>query len=158
MRRGRKCFCGIRAEIFSPPLVSPKYFDIILFCTMKKSIEVTCRGKGPTAPLNNPGLQSGQNKEVNEQRPPNSYEVTQEQWEKVMGNSPSSWKGGNNDPVEQVSWEDVQEFVNRLNNQTGRNYRLPTKAEREYAARSGGKKEKYAGTSQEDKLQTISNY
>jgi formylglycine-generating enzyme required for sulfatase activity len=74
-----------------------------------------------------------------------------------MGNSPSSWKGGNNYPVEQLSWEDVQEFVNRLNNQTGRNYRLPTKAEWEYGARSGGKKEKYAGTSPEDEFQTISS-
>ena len=125
---------------------------------MKKSIEVTCRGKGPAVPLNNTALQSGQNGEVNEQRPPNPYEVTQEQREKLMGNSPSDWKGGNNYPVEQVSWEDVLQFVNRLNNQTGRNYRLPTKAERENAARSGGKKEKYAGTSQEDELQTISNY
>jgi len=80
------------------------------------------------------------------------HEVTQEQWEKVIGNSPSYWKGGNNYPVEQVSWEDVQQFVNRLDNQTGRNYRLPTEAEWEYAARSGGKKEKYAGTSQEDEL------
>jgi sulfatase modifying factor 1 len=80
------------------------------------------------------------------------YEVTQEQWEKVMGSNPSYFKKGNNYPVEQVSWEDVLQFINRLNNQTGRNYRLPTEAEWEYAARSGGKKEKYAGTSQEDEL------
>ncbi len=80
------------------------------------------------------------------------YEVTQGQWKKVMGNNPSSFKKGNNYPVEQVSWEDVQQFIYRLNNQTGRNYRLPTEAEWEYAARSGGKTEKYAGTSQEDEL------
>jgi formylglycine-generating enzyme required for sulfatase activity len=80
------------------------------------------------------------------------YEVTQGQWGKVMGNNPSHFRKGNNYPVEQVSWEDVQQFINRLNNQTGRNYRLPTEAEWEYAARSGGKKEKYAGTSQEDEL------
>jgi formylglycine-generating enzyme required for sulfatase activity len=80
------------------------------------------------------------------------HEVTQGQWEKVMGSNPSYFKKGSNYPVEQVSWEDVQQFIDRLNNQTGRNYRLPTEAEWEYAARSGGKREKYAGTSQEDEL------
>ena len=80
------------------------------------------------------------------------YEVAQGQWEKVMGNNPSFFKKGINYPVERVSWEDVQQFINRLNNQTGRNYRLPTEAEWEYAARSGGKKEKYAGMSEEDEL------
>jgi len=80
------------------------------------------------------------------------YEVTQGQWEKVMGNNPSSFKKGNNYPVERVSWEDVQQFIHRLNSQTGRKYRLPTEAEWEYAARSGGKQEKYAGTNQEGEL------
>jgi formylglycine-generating enzyme len=79
------------------------------------------------------------------------YEVTQGQWEKVMGNNPSSFKGRDN-PVERVSWNDVQEFIDRLNNQSGRKYRLPTEAEWEYAARSGGKREKYSGTSQEADL------
>jgi len=81
-----------------------------------------------------------------------THEVTQEQWEKVMGSNPSYFRKGNNYPVEQVSWEDVQQFISRLNNQAGRSYRLPTEAEWEYAARSGGKKEKYAGTSQEGEL------
>jgi sulfatase modifying factor 1 len=79
------------------------------------------------------------------------YEVTQGQWEKVMGSNPS-YKKGDNYPVEQVSWEDVLHFVNRLNIQTGREYWLPTEAEWEYAARSGGKKERYSGTSQEEEL------
>jgi formylglycine-generating enzyme required for sulfatase activity len=79
------------------------------------------------------------------------YEVTQGQWEKVMGNNPSHFKGRDN-PIEQVSWNDVLEYIDRLNNQSGRKYRLPTEAEWEYAARSGGKKEKYAGTSQESEL------
>lgn len=77
------------------------------------------------------------------------YEVTQGQWKKVMGNNPSkntSWFSSTDDyPVEQVSWDDAQEFIKKLNHQSGRNYRLPTEAEWEYAARSGGKKEKYAG-------------
>jgi formylglycine-generating enzyme required for sulfatase activity len=76
------------------------------------------------------------------------YEVTQGQWEKVMGNNPSGFKGRDN-PVEQVSWNDVQEYIGRLNRQSGRKYRLPTEAEWEYAARSGGKKERFSGTSQE---------
>ena len=65
------------------------------------------------------------------------YEVTQEQWEAVMQSNPSKNKGRNN-PVERVSWNDAQEFVNRLNAKEGHNrYRLPTEAEWEYAARAG---------------------
>jgi formylglycine-generating enzyme required for sulfatase activity len=74
------------------------------------------------------------------------YEVTQGQWRKVMGNNPSNFSScGDDCPVEQVSWNDVQEFVRKLNSQTGKRYRLPTEAEWEYAARSGGKQEKYSG-------------
>ena len=66
------------------------------------------------------------------------YEVTQAQWEAVMGYNPSAWRGQRNLPVEQVSWEDVQEFLRRLNTEEGRiRYRLPTEAEWEYAARAG---------------------
>jgi formylglycine-generating enzyme required for sulfatase activity len=79
------------------------------------------------------------------------YEVTQGQLEKVMGNNPSNFKGRDN-PVEQVSWNDVQEYIDRLNRQSGRKYRLPTEAEWEYAARSGGKRDKFSGTSQESEL------
>jgi formylglycine-generating enzyme required for sulfatase activity len=75
-------------------------------------------------------------------------EVTQGQWEKVMGSNPSYFKEcGYNCPVENVSWEDVQEFIQKLNSMEGsRNkYRLPTEAEWEYAARGGGKDEDYSG-------------
>jgi formylglycine-generating enzyme required for sulfatase activity len=66
------------------------------------------------------------------------YAVTQGQWEAVMGNNPSRFTGDPNRPVEQVSWEDVQEFIGRLNAREGRTlYRLPTEAEWEYAARAG---------------------
>jgi len=76
------------------------------------------------------------------------YVVTQAQWQAVMGNNPSYFKAcGGNCPVEQVSWEDAQEFIWQLNDQTGKNYRLPYEAEWEYAARSGGKREQWAGTS-----------
>jgi formylglycine-generating enzyme len=73
--------------------------------------------------------------------------VTQEQWMSVMGSNPSEFKEcGGDCPVEQVNWHDAQAFVQALNRKGGgNNYRLPTEAEWEYAARSGGKKEKYAG-------------
>ena len=73
-------------------------------------------------------------------------EVTQELWEAVMGSNPSNFKGAQN-PVEQVSWNDCQEFVSRLNRLTGRTFRLPTEAEWEYAARGGNQSlhYKYSG-------------
>ena len=66
-------------------------------------------------------------------------EVTQELWQAVMGSNPSGFTGDPNRPVEQVSWADCQEFINRLNILTGKNFRLPTEAEWEYAARGGNK-------------------
>ncbi len=76
------------------------------------------------------------------------FEVTQELWQAVMGNNPSYYKG-NNLPVEQVRWNDVQEFIRKLNQKTGANFRLPTEAEWEYAARGGNKSRgyKYSGGS-----------
>lgn len=64
-----------------------------------------------------------------------------------MGGNPSNNKAGDNYPVEMVSWEDCQRFIERLNNRTGLNFRLPTEAEWEYAARGGLKSKgyKYAG-------------
>ena len=56
------------------------------------------------------------------------YEVTQELWEAVMGTNPSSFKGARK-PVEQVSWDDCQDFIRKLNSLTGQNFRLPTEAE-----------------------------
>ena len=74
------------------------------------------------------------------------YEVTQGQWEKVMGGNPSKFKScGANCPVEQVSWEDVRLFILQLNNQSKIKFQLPTEAQWEYAARSLGRPEKYAG-------------
>ena len=65
-------------------------------------------------------------------------EVTQAQWLAVMGNNPSNFTGcGDTCPVEQVSWNDVQTFIRKLNAKTGKQYRLPTEAEWEYACRAG---------------------
>jgi formylglycine-generating enzyme required for sulfatase activity/tRNA A-37 threonylcarbamoyl transferase component Bud32 len=66
------------------------------------------------------------------------YEVTQEQWQTVMDDNPGAFKGEANLPVEQVSWDDVQEFILRMNaRKDGYVYRLPTEAEWEYACRAG---------------------
>jgi formylglycine-generating enzyme required for sulfatase activity len=75
------------------------------------------------------------------------YEVTQAQWIAVMGSNPSYFVNGAL-PVEQVSWDDVQAFILRLNEKTGLNYRLPTEAEWEYAARGGAQSKgyKYSGS------------
>ena len=70
------------------------------------------------------------------------YEVTQALWQAVMGNNPSGFKGDNL-PVENVSWDDCQEFINKLNRITGKTFRLPTEAEWEYATRGGKKSRGY---------------
>lgn len=70
------------------------------------------------------------------------YEVTQALWQTVMGNNPSLFRGENL-PVENVSWHDVQQFIKKLNKLTGKHYRLPTEAEWEFAARGGNMSENY---------------
>ena len=70
------------------------------------------------------------------------YEVTQALWQAVMGNNPSNFKGENL-PIENVSWNDCQEFISKLNRITGKTFRLPTEAEWEYAARGGNKSRGY---------------
>jgi formylglycine-generating enzyme required for sulfatase activity len=84
-------------------------------------------------------------------------EVTQELWQAVMGTNPSSFTGDLQRPVEQVSWDDCQEFIARLNALTGKNFRLPTEAEWEYAARGGNKSvgTVYAGS---DDLEDVAWY
>jgi formylglycine-generating enzyme required for sulfatase activity len=66
-------------------------------------------------------------------------EVTQGQWKAVMGSNPSRFgECGDDCPVERVSWDDIQGFIQKLNAKTGKGYRLPSEAEWEYAARAGG--------------------
>lgn len=70
------------------------------------------------------------------------YEVTQALWKAVMGKKPSKFKGDNL-PVEKVSWDDCLKFIKKLNDITGRDFRLPTEAEWEFAARGGNKSKGY---------------
>lgn len=81
------------------------------------------------------------------------YEVTQRQWRAVMGSNPSLHKGDNL-PVEQVTWEECQEFIRKLNQLTGRWFRLPTEAEWEFAARGGNRSRgyKFAGSNSIDNV------
>ncbi|MBR3938826.1 MAG: SUMF1/EgtB/PvdO family nonheme iron enzyme [Bacteroidales bacterium] len=75
-------------------------------------------------------------------------EVTQELWQAVMGSNPSNFTGDMQRPVERVSWDDCQTFIRKLNQLTGQNFRLPSEAEWEYAARGGNRSNgyKYAGS------------
>jgi len=112
-------------------------------------------------------FQMGSNDGKSDERPVHSvtlspfymgrYEVTQEEWKTVMGTNPSSFWGfirfkGAKRPVENVSWNDCQEFIRRLNKMTGMTFRLPTEAEWEYAARGGNRHDdyKYAGSNDID--------
>lgn len=85
-------------------------------------------------------------------------EVTQALWKAVMGSNPSYFKGDDL-PVEQVSWNDIQDFIGKLNQKTGKQFRLPTEAEWEYAARGGKRSNgyKYAGSSNIDSVAWYTN-
>ena len=81
------------------------------------------------------------------------YEVSQEEWEAVMGTNPSYFIGSQR-PVENVNWDDCQKFISRLNQLTNKKFRLPTEAEWEFAARGGNnsKQTKYPGSQKTDDI------
>ena len=83
------------------------------------------------------------------------YEVTQGQWKSIMDSNTSALSTCREDncPIDNVSWSDAQDFISRLNSRSdGSKYRLPTEAEWEYAARSGGKSERYSGGNDVDSV------
>ena len=87
------------------------------------------------------------------------YEVTQKEWKAIIGNNPSGFKGVSR-PVENVSWNDVQDFIKKVNVKTGIKYRLPTEAEWEYAAKGGNMSKGYecSGSNSDDEVAwTFSN-
>ena len=102
--------------------------------------------------------------ELNEEKPAHNvsvhsfylskYEITQQVWNIVMGYNESIHTGCNNCPVENVSWYDIQKFINKLSKLTGKRYRLPTEAEWEFAASGGiySKHYKYAGSNDPDSV------
>lgn len=77
------------------------------------------------------------------------YPVTQKEWKEVMGTNPSIFER-NDQPVENVSWYDCQEFIQKLNKLTGMNFRLPTEAEWEFAARGGRETENFIYSGDDD--------
>jgi len=113
----------------------------------------------------NMGATSEQGRDANsDEKPPHQvtlssfyickFEVTQALWKVVMGTNPSYYKGNSLLPIENVSWDNCQEFIRKLNAMTGKHFRLPTEAEWEYAAR-GGKRSKgyiYAGSNNLDEV------
>lgn len=81
------------------------------------------------------------------------YEVTQKEWKAIMGDNPSNFKGDDL-PVDNVSWEECNEFIRKLNQKTGKKFRLPSESEWEYAARGGkmSKGYKYSGSDEIGKV------
>ncbi len=80
------------------------------------------------------------------------YESTQGQWQAVMGENPSYFERGDDYPMENVTWADVQTYLQKLNARTGRKYRLPTEAEWEYACRGGIAGQRYCGGDDPERL------
>jgi formylglycine-generating enzyme required for sulfatase activity len=86
------------------------------------------------------------------------FEVTQLQWVTVMGSNPSKFENCDNCPVENVSWDDIQVFIKRLNQKTGKTYRLPTEAEWEFAASGGIKSMSKVYSGAGDELDNVGWY
>ena len=128
----------LRASYRAIPRFSPQMNDVAGFRLARtivtntpahQVIKVDAVTKDPFTMVSIPG----RNYEIGK------YEVTQGEWRSVMGNNSSKFtKCGDNCPIENISWTDVQVFIERLSAKTGKKYRLPTEAEWEYACHAGG--------------------
>jgi formylglycine-generating enzyme required for sulfatase activity len=87
------------------------------------------------------------------------FETTQGQWKAVMGGNHSRFQNGDDYPVDNVTWDEAQEFIAKLNKLTGKHYRLPTEAEWEYAARGGNRSigYQYSGSDNKDEVAWYAN-
>jgi formylglycine-generating enzyme required for sulfatase activity len=127
----------------APPASGETFTDPILGMFVKV--------KGGTFTM---GCQDGRDKDCQDDEKPahqvtlrdyyiGQTEVTQDQWRAVMGDNPSNFKSCGDCPVERVSWDDIQDFLKKLNARGGGKYRLPSESEWEYAARGGANSRNY---------------
>jgi len=119
-----------KKNIFKPYEIEMIFVEGGTF-TMDNSVRVGTAGNSPTQQITLNDFYIGK------------FEITQGQWIAVMGSNPSVFQKGDNYPVENVSWNDAQEFITKLNEITGKKFRLPTEEEWEYAARGGAKSKGY---------------
>ena len=135
---------GREKAIVEPPVPKPPVKPNIFVEDLGNGVKLELVAiPGGSFLMGSPESENGRSKDEGPQHrvtlPPfyiGKYQVTQEQYEAVMGKNPSYFKGARL-PVEQASWNDAKEFCRRLSQRTGREYRLPSEAEWEYACRSG---------------------
>ena len=129
----------------STPVTPPAYDDDLSFTVNGVSFNMI--------QVNGDSYMMGSNNGESDEKPVHSEtvnsfkigetEVTQALWKAVMGTNPSEFTGNDQLPVEYVSWDDCQTFISKLNNLTGKQFRLPTEVEWEYAARGGNQSKNY---------------
>ena len=132
----------ISMRILIPSELSRSLILMLSFFTISVSL-IACKTSAILPQIDAPPMVSipGKSYEIGK------YDVTQKEWRELMGTNPSHFNScGDNCPVEQVSWDDVQEYIQKLNSKTGKQYRLPNEEEWEYACYGGNKTEFCGGS------------